>query len=117
MAKISRLYLLHCVIYYGIIMVQYIYGDDFMPRIIPIKDLKNTGTISEMCHSINEPIFITKNGYNDMVVMSNQAYDELMEKIKLYQLLAESEKDYEDGNLVDGNTVFAKLKEKYNYDI
>lgn len=41
-----------------------------MPQIIPIRDLKNTGEISQMCHASNEPIFITKNGYGDMVIMS-----------------------------------------------
>ena len=37
-----------------------------MPQIIPIKDLKKTSEISEMCHNTNEPVFITKNGYGDM---------------------------------------------------
>ena len=39
-----------------------------MPQIIPIRDLKNTSQISQKCHSVNEPIFITKNGYGDMVM-------------------------------------------------
>ena len=30
-----------------------------MPRIIPIKDLKNTSDISDMCHNLQEPIYIT----------------------------------------------------------
>ena len=34
-----------------------------MPQIIPIKELKNTSEISEMCHRTEEPIYITKNGY------------------------------------------------------
>ena len=42
-----------------------------MPQIIPIKDLKNTSEISEMCHRATEPIYVTKNGYGDMVIMSN----------------------------------------------
>ena len=41
-----------------------------MPQIIPIKDLKNTSDISDLCHVSEEPIFITKNGYGDMVIMS-----------------------------------------------
>lgn len=32
-----------------------------MPQIIPIKDLKNTSEISDLCHSTSEPVFITKN--------------------------------------------------------
>jgi hypothetical protein len=46
-----------------------------MPQIIPIRDLKNTSEISERCHSSNEPIFITKNGYGDMVIMSMETYE------------------------------------------
>ena len=86
-----------------------------MPRIIPIKELKNTGIVSEMCHSSNEPVFVTKNGYSDMVLMSNETYDLLLEKIKLYQMLAESEQDVDDGNLIDSGKVFSELREKYEY--
>lgn len=86
-----------------------------MPRIIPIKELKNTGMVSEMCHSSNEPVFVTKNGYSDMVLMSNETYDLLLEKIKLYQMLAESEQDVDDGNLIDSGKVFSELREKYEY--
>lgn len=41
-----------------------------MPQIIPIKDLKDTAAVSELCHRVDEPVFITKNGYGDMVLMS-----------------------------------------------
>ena len=36
-----------------------------MPKIIPIKELKKTSEISEMCHEAYGPIYITKNGYGD----------------------------------------------------
>jgi len=45
-----------------------------MPQIIPIRDLKNTSEISQMCHASNELIFVTKNGYGDMVIMSMKMY-------------------------------------------
>jgi hypothetical protein len=41
-----------------------------LPQIIPIKDLKKTSELSEMCRQSKEPVFITKNGYGDMVIMS-----------------------------------------------
>lgn len=50
-----------------------------MPQIIPIKDLKKTSELSELCRNAKEPVFITKNGYGDMVIMSMETY----EKIKL----------------------------------
>ena len=46
-----------------------------MPVIMPIKELRNTSEISDMAHKIQEPIFITKNGYSDLVVMSSELYD------------------------------------------
>ena len=50
-----------------------------MPQIRPITDLRNTNEISELCHASKEPIFITKNGYGDLVVMSIEAYEALTE--------------------------------------
>ena len=44
-----------------------------MPEIIPIRDLKNTNAISQRCHKTQEPIFVTKSGYGDMVIMSIKA--------------------------------------------
>ncbi len=49
-----------------------------MPVIMPIKDLRNTSEISDMAHKTQEPIFITKNGYGDLVVMSMETYEELL---------------------------------------
>lgn len=45
-----------------------------MKNIRPITDLRKTSEISELAHQIDEPIFITKNGYNDLVVMSDELY-------------------------------------------
>jgi len=47
-----------------------------MPTIIPIKELKNTANISRMCDEKEEPVFVTKNGYGDLVVMSQKCYDD-----------------------------------------
>lgn len=38
-----------------------------MPRIIPIRDLKDTAAISQMCSASKEPVFITKNGYEKLI--------------------------------------------------
>ena len=46
-----------------------------MPKIIPIKDLRDTTAISKACHSSEEPIFITRNGYGDMVIMSLETFE------------------------------------------
>ena len=46
-----------------------------MPLILPMKELRNTNEISNLAHKEQEPIFITKNGYSDLVVMSSELYD------------------------------------------
>lgn len=48
-----------------------------MPQIRPITDLRNTTEISEICHTSGEPVFITKNGYGDLVIMSMETYEAL----------------------------------------
>ncbi len=85
-----------------------------MPQIRPIKDLRNTTEISELCHQNKEPIFITKNGYGDLVVMSMETYEKSMAKLDLYQKLAEAEAQIKNGvELLDGEKVFKKLREKH----
>ena len=56
-----------------------------MPKIIPIKELKNTSEISDLCHKTNEPIFITKNGYGDMVIMSMDIYEQTLKRLNMYR--------------------------------
>ncbi len=63
-----------------------------MPLIRPISDLRNRALeISEICHAEDEPIFITRNGKGDMVVMSQAHYERIQSLIELYQKLGEAE--------------------------
>lgn len=84
-----------------------------MPRIIPIKDLKNTSEISAMCHKSNEPVFITKNGYGDMVVMSMETYEKNMFMRDIEQKLAEAEEAISKGEVRDAKEVLAELRKQY----
>ena len=68
-----------------------------MPRIIPIRDLKDTAAISQMCSESPEPIYITKNGYGDMVIMSMKAYEEKLAVLDVYSKLAEAEEEIREG--------------------
>lgn len=63
-----------------------------MPVIMPIKDLRNTSEISDMAHKTQEPIFITKNGYSDLVVMSSELYDKFAKINRIDQAIFESER-------------------------
>lgn len=85
-----------------------------MPQIRPITDLRNTNEISEMCHNQDEPIFITKNGYGDLVIMSMETYERKLALLEVYKKLAEAETQIKQGMpLLDGEEVFKKLRSKY----
>lgn len=58
-----------------------------MPQIIPIKELKNTSEISDLCHKTDEPIYVTKNGYGDMVIMSIEKYESTLKNLKCTKIL------------------------------
>lgn len=73
-----------------------------MPQIIPIKDLKRTSEISDMCHNTSEPIYVTKNGYGDMVIMSMENYEATMKQIAMYRDIEISEKQIESGKAPEG---------------
>ena len=60
-----------------------------MPIIKPISDLRNkSNEISKLAHSSNEPIFITKNGEGDLVVMSMSHYSKMQLKLELLSKLS-----------------------------
>lgn len=84
-----------------------------MPKIIPIKDLKNTSQISEMCHIAEEPIYITKNGYGDMVIMSVEMYEITMKRLNMYRQLELSENQIDTGKTMDARESLDNLKKKY----
>lgn len=85
-----------------------------MPIIMPIKDLRNTSEISDMAHRMQEPIFVTKNGYSDLVVMSSELYDKFARVNRIDQAIFESEKEMEEGGLsIDLDEAFEKLNKKY----
>lgn len=84
-----------------------------MPAIIPIRDLKDTNAISQRCHDSQEPIFITKNGYGDMVIMSMKTYEEKLELLDVYTKLEQAERQLEAGETVDPRASLQKLRAKY----
>ncbi|MBR5340598.1 MAG: type II toxin-antitoxin system Phd/YefM family antitoxin [Erysipelotrichaceae bacterium] len=83
-----------------------------MPQIIPIKEFKNTNGISEMCNKTDKPIFVTKNGYGDLVIMSMKTYEERMAKLELYEQLSISEAQFEKGDTLDARKALSDIKEK-----
>lgn len=95
----------------GIIMARK--GLNNMPRIIPIRDLKNTTEISKMCNESPEPVYITKNGYGDMVIMGMKAYEEKMYMMDVYAKLAQAEEEIRSGKTGDARKALKDLREKH----
>lgn len=84
-----------------------------MPQIIPIKQLKKTSEISEMCHEADGPIYITKNGYGDMVIMSMENYEAVMRQLAIYRDIEISEKQIENGQTKDARSALKEMRAKY----
>ncbi|GAA6266650.1 type II toxin-antitoxin system Phd/YefM family antitoxin [Ruminococcus sp. AM30-15AC] len=84
-----------------------------MPQIIPIRDLKKTAEISDMCHNSEEPIYITKNGYGDMVIMSMETYEKNMRKYLKYKDIEVSEKEIEEGKVKEAKSALQGMRAKY----
>ena len=86
-----------------------------MPQIRPITELRNTNEISELCHAKKEPVFITKNGYGDLVVLSIEAYEELIDALQTDAVIREAEQELENGGkLVDAREALSSLRKRYS---
>ena len=68
-----------------------------MPTIMPIRDLRNTSEISDLAHRLQEPIFITKNGYSDLVVMSTELYEKYALNNRIDQAIFDAETEVDQG--------------------
>jgi len=67
-----------------------------MKQIRPVSDLRNNfADISRTVHETKQPVFLTKNGYGDMVVLSMEAYENLQFDSEVYFKLREAEREAE----------------------
>lgn len=84
-----------------------------MPVIKPITDLRNINEISELCHK-QQPVFITKNGYGDLVVMCMETYDELLSTNHIDKAIFEAEREVVEGAaLLDAREALGELRRKH----
>lgn len=84
-----------------------------MPQIIPIKDLKDTTNVSALCHRTDEPIYVTKNGYGDMVLMSMELFETMRKKWDVYSEIELSESQIKQGKTKDARKALAEMRAKY----
>lgn len=115
-----------------------------MAWIRPCADLRNNyNEISKICHETKEPMYITKNGTNDLVILSDEAYEELTKEIEeteeeridrlvsehfdkqyatfeefqkdMIRKIEEASKDIEERNYVSMNEAMEELEKKYGF--
>ena len=67
-----------------------------MNMIRPISDLRNNfAEISKMVHETSQPVFLTENGYGNMVVLSMEAFQNMQFESEVYFKLLEAEQESE----------------------
>lgn len=106
-----------------------------MAIIRPCAELRNNyNEISRICHETQEPVYITKNGTNDLVILSNEAYEKSEDikitnkveeifdkkysdfeafKNEIYEKINTGLKQIEEGKYVSAKQAFKELEEKY----
>ena len=84
-----------------------------MPTIMPIRELKDTAKISAIVRETEEPVFITKNGYSEMVIMSPEVYDREKFYQKIFEKLIASEHAVARGELLEAHTAIAEIRKSH----
>ena len=88
-----------------------------MATIRPSSDLRNKyNEISEFCNKHNEPVFITKNGSGDLVVLSNAEYERLSAGYDFHRLLDKALAEAAAGKGRPAADVFSDLERKFDFD-
>jgi len=88
-----------------------------MATIRPSSDLRNNyNEISAFCHLYNEPVFLTKNGKGDLVVLSNSEYERLCGRNELHRLLDEGLAAMRSGKGQPAEKAFAELEMKFEHE-
>ena len=67
----------------------------------------------DMCHKSEEPIYVTKNGYGDMVIMSMENYENTMNRIAMYHDIEISEQQIRKGQVRDARISLQETRGKY----
>jgi len=85
-----------------------------MPIIRPISDLETSlSEIANAVHETDEPVFLTSNGYGDMVVMSMEAWEEMNFENEIYHKLTEAQAEARSNpKRLSHDEVFGPLRQK-----
>lgn len=90
-----------------------------MPTTVPIRDLKDTAAFSRLVMESPDPVTVTKNGYDQFVVMRSEDYEGMREEVakaRLLRIVADGERDLHAGDYVDGDAFVQGLRDEYGLD-
>ena len=72
---------------------------------------------SKLCHETDDPIIVTNNGENDLVVMSHEAFCRREAWLRLQIKLAAADKQIAQGDLIEHDEVFSRLRERVHDEL
>ena len=87
-----------------------------MPVCVPIKDMRDTAKFSELVESAAGPVTVTKNGYDQFVVMRSDDYEALRlseAKARLMARMALAERERAQGMAADAFESLDRIEAKY----
>ena len=84
-------------------------------QIVPMRDLKDTVKIENLCTQTKAPVFVTKNGYGKLVVMDMECFERLFNQAYEAKLVNDGLADLDAGKVIDGNIVKEELKKRYGF--
>ena len=87
-----------------------------MPYCVPIKDMKDTASFTELVKNSDHPVFVTKNGREEFVVMSTEVFEETTSDPKrnaFYAMIDRSLDDARNGRVMDAFEFAEKVKQRY----
>lgn len=88
-----------------------------MPVCVPIKDLKNTADFARKVQESPTPVTVTKNGYDEFVVMRSADYEAMQEELaknRLYARIAQAEREFALGKHSDTFEFLDEMRAKYD---
>lgn len=87
-----------------------------MPIAVPVRDLKDTTKICELVRNSDEPVVVTRNGYEEMVLVSPEdfrEYQRAREMSRIYAAIAAAEEDARAGRVTDGFAFLDSLEQRH----
>ena len=84
-------------------------------QIVPMRDLKDTVKIENLCSTTKAPVFVTKNGYGKLVVMDMECFEKIINQAYEARLINEALADLKAGKVEEGTRVLQEMSRKYGF--